>query len=655
MTSSTVCVGPASTASIPPACSRLRANPARGAYAASGPRVARKAVGRVPVAAQDGVGAVAEGLERRGWPVDGQAAGPARPVPPAGPRRCAGPASRAGRGTRSPRSAASGGSRRRPRPTARTAATRSATSPESSAATAPPAASSSWKNAHAARASSSVSDSTNHEPPAGSITRARCASMTSSDWVLRAIRRENGVDEPSAASNGATVTASAPPTPAAKPATVPRSRFTYGSRRRVHRRGRDRVHRRRPRRGVRPRSPPAPAPTGGGRRAASRWSGTARRWPRTATPAGGRRRRRRAGGGERAQVSTPAARRRSRAPGRPTRPRVHRQAVDDHGAHLREARRHAQGERDDGPDVRARSGPGPDARRGRGPACRAARPGRRGRTQLQVRLRGGLRLGPGSAEASRTTGARSSSTPSRAPAGRRPRSRRHRPRARSTRRRSRDRQDRLAAPSGRGRRATGGRPSRRGPPRPAGSRGRTGAGRAPRRPGARRRRRPCRAGWTAMPSGRGPGQGLDAGAGPARVVEPAGPAQHLVDRRDPRVPVGRRPVDEREVLRLVGCVAVECRAVDLRGVHAPPPLSPDRPAGAGPAGGRRPRLAGARWAESMQRAGSPVQVEIRATRRRRGGPLTPGKPGSYRGQTWVRARLPVCRRVTRGRSSRPPR
>ena len=108
---------------------------------------------------------------------------------------------------------------------------RSATSPESSAATAPPAASSSWKKAQAARASPSVSDSTNHDPPAGSITRARCASMTSSDWVLRAIRRENGVDAPSAASNGATVTASAPPTPAAKPARVPRSRFTYGSRR----------------------------------------------------------------------------------------------------------------------------------------------------------------------------------------------------------------------------------------------------------------------------------------------------------------------------------------------------------------------------------------------------------------------------------------
>ena len=73
---------------------------------------------------------------------------------------------------------------------------RSSSSPESSAATAPPAASSSWKNAQAARASASVSASTYQEPPAGSITRARCASSTSSAWVLRAIRRENGSRRP---------------------------------------------------------------------------------------------------------------------------------------------------------------------------------------------------------------------------------------------------------------------------------------------------------------------------------------------------------------------------------------------------------------------------------------------------------------------------
>ena len=82
-----------------------------------------------------------------------------------------------------------------------------------------------------ARASASVCDSTYQEPPAGSSTRARCDSSVSNAWVLRAIRRENGVDAPIAASKGGTVTASAPPTPAANPATVPRSRFTYGSRR----------------------------------------------------------------------------------------------------------------------------------------------------------------------------------------------------------------------------------------------------------------------------------------------------------------------------------------------------------------------------------------------------------------------------------------
>ena len=71
-----------------------------------------------------------------------------------------------------------------------------------------------------------MSDSTSHDPPAGSITRATCASWIRSAWVLRATRRAKGVETPSAASNGATVTASAPPTPAANPAMVPRSRFT---------------------------------------------------------------------------------------------------------------------------------------------------------------------------------------------------------------------------------------------------------------------------------------------------------------------------------------------------------------------------------------------------------------------------------------------
>ena len=275
---------------------------------------------------------------------------------------------------------------------------RSATSPESSAATTPPAASSSWKNAQAARASSSVRDSTNHEPPAGSITRARCASMTSSDWVLRAIRRENGVDDPSAASNGATVTASAPPTPAAKPATVPRSRFTYGSRRvyivgdatactagagpaAVSRSAAARLQH------------PGPQAAGGAQLRDGRELLGGDREPQLQQAGGGVDAE--PGGGERTQVGHAGRDDVAELLGvRPARG-VHRQAVDDDGAHQREVPRHAQGERDDGPDVRARSGPGPDAH-----GVEAQRAEQRGRadaggSQLQVRLRRGLRLGRG--------------------------------------------------------------------------------------------------------------------------------------------------------------------------------------------------------------------------------------------------------------------
>ena len=110
-------------------------------------------------------------------------------------------------------------------------ATRSRTSPSASARTMPPARSISVNQAHAAWASSSVSDSTYQEPPAGSSTRASDPSSTSRLWVLRAIRRENASGRPSAASNGCTVTTSAPPTPAAKQATVVRSMLTHGSRR----------------------------------------------------------------------------------------------------------------------------------------------------------------------------------------------------------------------------------------------------------------------------------------------------------------------------------------------------------------------------------------------------------------------------------------
>ena len=101
-----------------------------------------------------------------------------------------------------------------------------------------------------------------------------------------------------------------------------------------------------------------------------------------------------------------------------------------------------------------------------------------------------------------------------------------------------------------------------------------------------------------------PGQRLDPGPGRRGVVEPPRLAQHGVHGRDPGRPVRSGPVDEREHLRLVGCAAVECvpidavdalgrvDLVDLRGVHAPPPLPPragrrSAPAGVGGHGFRR--------------------------------------------------------------------
>ena len=48
--------------------------------------------------------------------------------------------------------------------------------------------------------------------------------------MLRAMRRAKRSGSPSAAVNGSTSTASAPPTPAEKVAMVVRSMFTYGSR-----------------------------------------------------------------------------------------------------------------------------------------------------------------------------------------------------------------------------------------------------------------------------------------------------------------------------------------------------------------------------------------------------------------------------------------
>jgi hypothetical protein len=74
-----------------------------------------------------------------------------------------------------------------------------------------------------------VSFSTAYAPPAGSVTVATCDSEISSALVLRAIRRPNASGVPRGLSKGTTVTASAPPTPAANAATVVRSMFTQGS------------------------------------------------------------------------------------------------------------------------------------------------------------------------------------------------------------------------------------------------------------------------------------------------------------------------------------------------------------------------------------------------------------------------------------------
>ena len=76
------------------------------------------------------------------------------------------------------------------------------------------------------RRARSVSDSTYQEPPAGSMTAAMWDSSMIRAWVLRATRRPSASGMPMAESNGSTVTASAPPTPAANAATVVRSMFT---------------------------------------------------------------------------------------------------------------------------------------------------------------------------------------------------------------------------------------------------------------------------------------------------------------------------------------------------------------------------------------------------------------------------------------------
>ena len=74
-----------------------------------------------------------------------------------------------------------------------------------------------------------MSRSTAYAPPAGSATLPSWASASRTAEVLRAMRRPKVSGRPSGLSNGTTVTASAPATPAAKAATVVRRRLTHGS------------------------------------------------------------------------------------------------------------------------------------------------------------------------------------------------------------------------------------------------------------------------------------------------------------------------------------------------------------------------------------------------------------------------------------------
>ena len=94
----------------------------------------------------------------------------------------------------------------------------------------PPPASTCWKEAHAASATSAVNRSTYQLPPAGSATAWRCASSRRIAWVVAASRRAPGSLGPMARSNGSEVTASAPPTAAAKLSTVTLRMLTHGSR-----------------------------------------------------------------------------------------------------------------------------------------------------------------------------------------------------------------------------------------------------------------------------------------------------------------------------------------------------------------------------------------------------------------------------------------
>ena len=210
---------PASTASMPPAWKRLRGEARRGRCARPpGPSVARKTAGRAPVAARC--------ASERSRSASNASSRRTRGSPPAGAvgrgaARATGVSSRSGNSLTPVIGSRRCGQRRRAR-RSQVAASRVGDQPGVAARRpAPPAASISWNNAQAARGEL-VGEPLDVPGAAGRVDHPGQVRLLDQDRLGVAgdppgERRRAG---PSASSNGSTVTASAPPTPAAKQATV---------------------------------------------------------------------------------------------------------------------------------------------------------------------------------------------------------------------------------------------------------------------------------------------------------------------------------------------------------------------------------------------------------------------------------------------------
>ena len=305
------------------------------------------------------------------------------------------------------------------------------------------------------------------------------------------------------------------------------------------------------------------------------------------------------GRGERAQVGHPGAEQVAQLLRvRPARD-VHRQPVDDQRAHQRELPRRAEGERDDGLDLRARAGAGPDPDRVE--AQRAAQLGRADACgpEVQVRLRRGrTHVGVGRLENDRREVEQHAVEHRREVRDRGPGPADGEPDRRGTVREVGE--DRLV----RGGRVRFGVPGTDVPAvghraargcRPA----RTAAARARRRPPGRRHRPRCRA---AAPRHR-PGWSRSAPRPRPRAARRRRAASPCAARRPRPRPRPPGPVRARRGGRAPPVRRVRCgRARPRRPCRHRRPAwcscasTPARPAaGAGPAGGRRPRLPKARW------------------------------------------------------------